>query len=179
MILNDFRTALLEMGSDASTWANKNLFGGVQGMPITHQVGFGAALRNGIHPNQVNVDQMNDEVHIRMLAVFAGLSGGTNLLSVNDSLVKLFGAVATGVSSYYLIELMKDWQAGLKAAKMLDERYWNRMGKRRPLFHHEFSFQNLTIKSPVKMLGNNQKPTKKPVIRLGRGSMLGNNPGWE
>lgn len=179
MTLNDFRKALLDMGSDTSKWANKNVFGGVNGMPITHQIGFGSYLKQGINPNRVNIDLMNDEVHFRMVAVYVGLYGGTSLLEEKDGWAQLFGALTTGVSGYHLVKLLADWEAGFKAATMLDATYWNKRQKRPPMFLDGFTFQNkVTIKSPIKMLGNHQKPAQKRTIKIGSGSMLGNNPSW-
>lgn len=129
MSFDEFIKALLELGSDLSKWGNKNIFGGVKGMPITHQIGFGRYWRlERIDPNTIDIRWLNSDTHKRMAISGIGIGGGLTVLSKCDHwLFKIIGAGATIYGSVKLYELYLDWKAGFEAAEQLDYAYWNRV----------------------------------------------------
>src|SRR6218665_1637222 len=122
-----FIQALKNGGTDLSARFNVNALRGVHGMSVTHQTGFGNAWRKGIHPDNVDVDTMNGETHVRMLAAVAGATGGKALLSEDSDWAKLLGVAAAGYSIWQAKELFLDWKAGFEAAKHIGPWYADRM----------------------------------------------------
>ncbi len=111
-------------------------------MPVTHQTGFGNAWRNGTHPNSVNVDNMNNETHLRMTAAGLGLAGG-KFLKKDDVFFNIVGALSAVYGTYQLMELYQDWKAGFEAAKHIGPWYSERMNSKRNITLPPFKRQRL------------------------------------
>lgn len=115
-----FMRVLREAGSKESAKVNSLLLGGVDGMPVTHQTGYGAVWRKGIPPHRVDRKRMNRETHERMIAALA-VSTATIVLAEKAPLI----ALLTGFgSSLMLRELYRDWKAGFEAARHLPNDYF-------------------------------------------------------
>ncbi len=111
--------------SQASIGFNTNFLKGVSGMPTTHQIGFGRALREGIHPNSIDIRQMENEVHARM-----GVLGiGVYVTQKNTESNPWSALLTGGVSFYVLRQMYLDWKAGFVASTYLDKYYWEKFEK--------------------------------------------------
>lgn len=125
--------ALGDYGTDASALVNNHLMLGVKGMPLTHQIGLGSYWRKGIHPDQVNMQKLNEEVHLRMLLAAIGSVGGKMAVFKDlNPLVQLLAGVAAIRSYKELYELYMDWQAGFKAANEIGPWYDTYMNRKKP-----------------------------------------------
>lgn len=119
LTLDGFIDALKEGGSDASAGFNSLILGGVDGMPTTHQIGFGNAWRHGLYPTQVDMTWVNNNTHTRMLIVV----GGAYVTSAMAPIPLLSLAVG-GLTFYEIRELYLDWVAGFEAAQYLPREYF-------------------------------------------------------
>lgn len=115
-----FVQELKKGGSYQSARFNSLVLLGVDGMPTTHQIGFGKALRSGINPAQVSMAWVNDNTHSRMAMVLGGaaITGAT----IAIPLVSLVAGSLTGIGLY---ELYLDWKAGFHAVQYLPHSYFN------------------------------------------------------
>ena len=116
-----FIAALQENGTKHPVKLNSTVLGGIDGMPVTHQVGFGSALIKGIHPQYVNISEMNKEVITRIKTALKARAEKKTSTNSNRWNALLSGAVA----AYSLYEIYEEWVAGHKAAQYLDKAYFS------------------------------------------------------
>ena len=70
--IEKFIHELKNTGSYQSARFNSLVLGGIDGMPTTHQIGFGKAIRLGVNPAYVSRDWVNVDTHSRMSLVLGG-----------------------------------------------------------------------------------------------------------
>jgi len=103
------------LGSRASSMLN-SAAGGVDGMPLTHQVGFGEVFGHFQNPASVNLQQMEDHVHEDLIET-AALAGLTVLaVKLDQPFLALVGAFATGCK---IAKHKRDWVNGFPAAEIV------------------------------------------------------------
>lgn len=118
--LEQFKNALLAEGSHQSAKFNTFVLGGIDGMPLTHQIGFGNYFRNDCYPDDVDMSKMEFDTHAKMGLVVAGLCLTKSTAKEHPVLAIL----SAGLSGYGIFEMYKDWQAGFKAANYLSNEYF-------------------------------------------------------
>lgn len=106
--------------SKASSKLNSHVFYGVDGMPTTHQVGFGDALNHGLNPATIDVDEMERKVHAEMAATAAA---GVATIVLARSQPEL--AIVTGLLTLIgVTKLKNDWNRGFEAPNYLPQSYF-------------------------------------------------------
>lgn len=132
--LTTFITVLEKGGSSLSSDFNTNILGGVPGMPLTHQIGLGSQHKRGNDVNFVDMDDLNNSTHFRMLLAFGGASITKKI--VQESEADLLSIIAGSAAAYFTYteakELYQDWIAGFQAAKELNDDYYTTRGIARP-----------------------------------------------
>jgi len=107
-------------GSRASARFNSFRLNGVDGMPLTHQIGFGNHYRNGTLQGTINMQNLNIRTHARMGVVAAGVGATVASFSIHP----IAGIIAGGLTGLAAHELYKDWKAGFEAANYLHYSYF-------------------------------------------------------
>ncbi len=115
-----FKQIIKTEGSYQSARFNSLVLGGVDGMPTTHQIGYGKAIRLGINPAHVNRDWLNGDTHSRMNLVL----GGAIFTGVITP-IKMLSLLSGSLTAIGFYELYQDWRIGFQAVNYLPQSYFN------------------------------------------------------